>query len=331
MVTAHHRDDQAETVVTRMLQGTGPAGLAGIAARQGRVIRPLLDVPRARLVAWLERHGIEPVDDPTNRDLGRPRNLARHRLLPALGAGTPDLAADLSRLADTAAAARRAIDRRLLTALAPQARAGAVEIDRRRLESLPAELRAPAIALLHRLVGAEHPPTGGARLELERQLARGGRVGCDGGAGWQLVSAGSRLVLRREPSAATPFAYTVSVPGEVELPAGAGTVRICRRPARPWMFEPSCWRAGLSLALSAGDRITVRSRRPGDRIRPFGCSYDRRLKDVLIDRKVPRRERDRLPLLCVGESVVWIPGVTVADDCRLAPGERAWVAEWKQR
>ena len=97
------------------------------------------------------------------------------------------------------------------------------------------------------------------------------------------------------------------------------------------MFESSDWRAGLSLGLEAGDRITVRSRRPGGRIRPFGCSYDRRLKDVLIDRKVPRPARDRLPLLCQGSRILWVPGVTTDERCRLAAGESAWVAEWEKR
>ena len=65
---------------------------------------------------------------------------------------------------------------------------------------------------------------------------------------------------------------------------------------------------------------------PGDRIRPLGCRYERRLKEVLIDRKVPRPERDRLPLLCVGDRVVWVPGITVDDDYRLSTESRPWVA-----
>jgi tRNA(Ile)-lysidine synthetase-like protein len=63
--------------------------------------------------------------------------------------------------------------------------------------------------------------------------------------------------------------------------------------------------------------VVVRSRRPGDRLRPLGAPGTRKLKDVLIDRGVPRRERDRLPLLCVGGRIAWVPGVTVDEAFRL--------------
>lgn len=331
VATAHHRDDQAETVVVRLLQGTGLGGLAAIAPRRGTLIRPLLSVGREELAAWIERHGIEPVDDPTNGDLRRPRNLVRRHVLPTLEKAPAQTATGLAGLATAAAAARSAIDRRLATVLAPRVTGGSIAIERRRLELLPEPLLQPALALLHRLAGAEHPPTTGGRSELARQLDRGGTVGCHTGGGWLLASSDDRILLRRStPSVTAPFAYTLDVPGEVELPAGIGALRLSRQPVESWMFRPSSWRAGLSLALDAGDRITVRSRRPGDRIRPLGCSYDRRLKNVLIDRKVPRRERDRLPLLCVGRRVVWVPGVTVAEECRLTPGGRAWVAEWER-
>ena len=71
----------------------------------------------------------------------------------------------------------------------------------------------------------------------------------------------------------------------------------------------------------------VRSRRNGDRVRPFGCQYTRRLKDVLIDRQVPRQERDRIPLLEVDSRLAWIPGVTVDDTFRVEAGGQAWIAE----
>src|SRR5437763_11884254 len=96
VATAHHRDDQAETVLLRLLFGSGVEGLAGIRPVQlatGAVIRPLLDAPRAELapaLAAVPAAGLLPVDDPTNRDLAVPRNRVRHRLLPALaGPGNP--------------------------------------------------------------------------------------------------------------------------------------------------------------------------------------------------------------------------------------------------
>jgi len=81
------------------------------------------------------------------------------------------------------------------------------------------------------------------------------------------------------------------------------------------------------LELGPERRITVRSRRPGDRIRPLGCAFRRRLKELLIDRRIPRQERSRLPLLCVDDRVVWVPGVTIDDTCRIRGDGPVWVAE----
>jgi tRNA(Ile)-lysidine synthase len=106
------------------------------------------------------------------------------------------------------------------------------------------------------------------------------------------------------------------------------------------MYRGAAERAAFALPLAAGGRLTVRSRRPGDRLRPLGTAGTRRLKEVLIDRRVPRRWRDRLPLLCTGGGgdgggLVWVPGVTVADRYRLPDdppaGATVWVAELERR
>ena len=93
------------------------------------------------------------------------------------------------------------------------------------------------------------------------------------------------------------------------------------------MFGHSPRRTGLALPIVAGDEVTIRNRRPGDRFRPLGCAYTRRLKDVLMDRRVPRRERDRLPLLFVGSRLAWIPGVTVNEAFKVGESESVWVAQ----
>ena len=106
-------------------------------------------------------------------------------------------------------------------------------------------------------------------------------------------------------------------------------IRMCLRQSRleGWMLRGAADRTGLGMRLLPGERVTVRNRRPGDRLRPLGCDYRRRLKEVLIDHRVPRLQRDRLPLLEVGGRIVWVPGVTVDNDCRLAPGLQVWLAE----
>lgn len=106
------------------------------------------------------------------------------------------------------------------------------------------------------------------------------------------------------------------------------------------MFQGSPHRAGLALPLQPGDRVTVRNRRPGDRLHPLGASGSRRLKEVLIDRRIPRSQRDRLPLLCVlsrdergeeTERIAWVPGVTIDQRFRITGEAAAWVAEVQTR
>lgn len=336
IVTGHHRDDQAETVALRLLQGTGVEGLAGIQPRRGRVVRPLLELPRDELRRALEASGATATDDPTNRDPAIARSRVRHRVLPALEAVESGTAERLARLAAAAAGAREALETRLEELLRPVAApGGGVAVGRGSFESLPSPLLPHALALLHRRVGARHPAGRAAREELLRQLAesstRGG-AGCDLPGGWRWEADGELLVLRRRAAPPPSFSYTLQVPGTVELPELGLALRIRRQRVEPWMFRGARHRAGLALPLEPGDRVTVRTRRPGDRLRPLGAPGSRKLKDVLIDRRVPRSERDRLPLLCVGGRIAWVPGVTVDEAFRLEDDRRegggtCWTAE----
>ncbi|HVT17952.1 MAG TPA: tRNA lysidine(34) synthetase TilS [Thermoanaerobaculia bacterium] len=341
VATAHHRDDQAETVLLRLLFGSGIAGLSAIQPRQGAVVRPLLELPRAALahVAAAALAPLKAALDPTNADLRSPRNRIRHLLLPALGAADPDV---VSRLAALAAAARRAavsLDRRVLGAACARGSAADAAIDRGRFARLPGPLAPFALAALHRRAGAPHPPGRTAQAELLRQLDHGGHVGCDCGGGWRWQVEGNLLTLRQIPREETalrrpairrsssPFTYTLEIPGELEVPELAIRIRLSRRPVAPWMLRGAARAAVLALPLRDGDRVTVRNRRPGDRLRPLGSAGSRLLKEILIDRHVPREQRERLPLLCVGEHIAWVPGVTIDHRFRIAGQTVAWVAE----
>lgn len=355
IATAHHRDDQAETVLLRLLYGSGWEGLGGIRPVQGFVVRPLLDVPREDLRRMVEEAGLEPVQDPTNLDLETPRNRIRQMLIPSPlsptlspeigGEGATDpFASLLARVADRARGASERLGRYLSGHLNVEEVEGGIAVAG--LDGLPPEILPFAFAWLHRRAGAPYPAGGAARSELLRQLTEGHRAACDCGGGWRWEVDGRRLILRRPAVEEEPvphFSYTVAIPGVVEIPEIAVRVGLSRRPVEPWMFvEGSARRAGLALPLADGDRVTVRNRRPGDRIHPLGAAGSRKLKDVLIDRRVPRQDRERLPLICLGdagETIAWVPGVTVDQRFRIArsaciadtAGEpTVWLAECKE-
>jgi tRNA(Ile)-lysidine synthase len=334
IATAHHQSDQAETVVLRCLFGSGLRGLSGIAPGIGAVIRPFLKVRREVLQEAVREAGLLAVEDPTNLDCRRPRNLVRASVLALLASESACSPAMLvEQLAGVAEMTRRAfetIDRRLavrlrLHALSPRSAA----VDLAAFTALPNALVPIVLAALHRQAGAHYPPPASAQEELRRQLVRGNGVGCDAGALWRWETEGRnlRLVPRVPPPPGTQFSCKLEAPGEVLIPELGLWVRLSRRPVEPWMLRGEPHRAGFALSLAEGASVTIRNRLPGDRLHPLGAKGSRRLKEILIDRRVPSSMRDRLPLLCVGGQIAWVPGVTIDERYRLRDEEVAWVAE----
>lgn len=338
VVTAHHAEDQAETVLLRMLYGSGIEGLAAIRATASRegcrpVVRPLLGIRRQLILATLQDTGLEPMIDPTNAVLRTPRNRIRHQLLPRLSAGDPLLVERLGALAKAAAAASRRSDRMLTTALSvrrlteAQHPGGGAELDRRAAETLPEPLIGAALAVLGRRAGAPYPAGAPARQELLRQLRESRRVGCDCGHGWRFEGDRESLRLVRPKPKMAKFAYTLTIPGEVAIPELGLRARLRRGKVASWMFRGRVDRAGLAVELSPGNRVEIRNRRPGDRIQPLGSTERLRVKDLLIARKVPRARRDHLPLMVIDGTIAWIPGITIDERFRLRSEETAWIAE----
>ncbi len=326
ILTAHHADDQIETLLLRMAAGTTIAGLGGVARVRGALLRPLLDLDASCLRASLAAHVPPPVEDPSNRDPTVPRNRLRHHVLPALEADSPGLRSALAALPRAAlgalAALERTIARRAPTCVSP---AGIPALDRFEVVALPPPLRPLALAALLRRAG-QVPPPGPIRLRAALEaLERGHRfeLRLDDRL---LVGGTARIEVRPRESRAAPVSYTVSLPGEIELHELGLRMRISRVGVEPWMFEGRPDRAAFDLPAGIST-AEVRTRRPGDRIRPLGSAGERKLKQLLIDRKVPRERRSRLPLLLAGGRIVWVPGVTIDEAFRLRGASEAWLAE----
>lgn len=192
VMTAHHADDQAETVLLRLLFGSGLEGLGGIAARRPlsaagdiELLRPLLGLRRAELRAAVAQAGLDPIDDPTNEDLKVPRNRVRHAVLPRLAAeaeaGPDGLVARLGRLSAAGKIAADKVSTLLQGLLGAEKTAAGARLSRSEFERLPVILQGPALSLLHRLAGEGQPAPAEARAELLLQLRRGGKVRCDCG------------------------------------------------------------------------------------------------------------------------------------------------------
>ncbi len=310
IATGHTADDQAETVVMRLLEGAGPRGLGGIAPMRGVYVRPLLEEPRVAIEAHLRAREIGWVEDGSNRDPRFLRNRVRADVLPFLAARLdPAIAA---RLADGAATARALVAELEGEARAVLTRVGTREADgvvlpARALAALPEELGAEVLRAAASTLGAGGARRAPSERALRRVLdpahpraARFGGLVCERSGRWVRVGppAGRALVTREWP-----------VPGSLDLPEIDASLdaRSVERPAS-WTAAGGVHRVTFD-ADCLPDRLIVRARRAGDRFLPWGAPGERRLKTFLIDSGVPRWRRASVPLVEACGDIIWIAGL----------------------
>jgi tRNA(Ile)-lysidine synthase len=317
ILLAHTADDQAETVLLRLVRGAGRGGLAGMRRARGRFLRPLLGATRADVRRFLADRGADFVLDRSNADVQHARNRMRRLVLPVLSAEfNPRLTRHLAALADrlrdeddllevlAAERARTLLDGAgLHAAVGDEPPALARRIVRRWLE---AGRRAG--------VAAEH-------VERVLALARGGLGGVVALPGaWRVLREGDRLVRRagRRP-AARAFSMPIAPGANVCDAAGAWRMTLSTpEPAGAPLPRDPCEALFDAAQLGA---LWLRSRRPGDRIHLPGVGT-RKLQDVLVDARVPREARDGLPLLGSGSEILWVPGVARGSGAAIGPQTR---------
>ena len=317
LVTAHHADVQVETILLRVLKGSGPAGLAGMPARgRGGIVRPLLPFSRAELAVHVAERGLAFHDDPANRDPRHLRSWLRVTLLPQLVTrlGT-NLRADVLRLGRAAAVERRAWDRalELVPELRLQRSAGGFDVARAPLSRYDKALSAALLRAAARRVGLVLGTRRARRLLALAGRPSGRRLSL--GAGWVAEVAFDRLrVYRGSSGAATPI-----VASREKGSALFGGFRVEWAPGpAPARLPRSDWTTWI-----AGPRWEVRAPRPGDRLVPVGGVGHRPVRRLLMEARVPRSSRASYPVVARGETILWVPGI-----CRSAadlprPGTRA--------
>jgi tRNA(Ile)-lysidine synthase len=327
VVLGHTRDDLAETVLLHLLRGSGLDGLIGMRPRGAwpfgagpDLSRPLLVVSREDTVRYCREAGVTPRDDPTNELPIAARNMLRGRVMPALRALNPRLDEAMARLARAAA---RDVD--YLEAAAAQLWQDLASAKRGEVRFPREGLAAVHPALLARLFRRAFAELRGAPDDLEAvhmeallvSLPRR-RFRMDLPHGVSAVLTPAALTFRCGAPPVTPAITqtALAVPGS--LRAGRWTLgaRLVRRPGSLTPGDPL--RAYLDAAF-AGRPLSVRSRRPGDRLRPLGLRGQKKVQDLLVDAKVPVEERDGLPLLCDELGVLWVPGAALADRAAVPP------------
>lgn len=318
----HTLDDQAETVLMRLLEGTGVRGLAGIPPVRGRIIRPLLEARHGEAIAALEAAGLPWIEDPSNVDPKHFRNRVRHELLPLLGAVyAPDV---VERLAAVARQARASVEALEGVAARELERLGrpdgeAVTLGRSGLAALPPAVAAEVLRLAAARLGSRAPLRAWGHRGLSRVLAptpprRPFRLG-----GVLVEVSGDHVRVGARPTRALAT-RPLETPGRVELPEIGHAIVAQVVPADGYAVS----RDPARVAFDA-DRmprlLLVRARRRGDRFQAFGGG-ERRLKSSLIDAKVPRWERGRVPIVVADGEIVWLAGLRRAAAAPVTPATR---------
>ncbi len=326
VVTAHQRNDQAETVLMRLISGRGLAALRAIAPRRERLLRPFLEVTREDIDRFLEDRGIDPRSDRTNHELRFVRNRLRHEILPMLSRMNPRIVDVLASTAEQAREQEAAVCELLSLAGTPW------------LEQTETSTRLDASALprsawLRRRILHDEirrlDPTGSREisasdlLRIEQSLDALERSSVT--RSLEIIRRGKSRILRKceETSPRRELFEAVLLPGTpLEIPGITTIVRVDRREGRGLELTNASRTRQLFQLDGQSGCFLVRNRRPGDRFHPLGAGSEKKLNEFLIDRKIPAQERDRIPLLLWNDRIVWIGGVELAEPFRVADRDR---------
>jgi tRNA(Ile)-lysidine synthase len=323
IVTGHHRDDDAETVLGNLLRGAGAVGLSGIAPRRGRHLRPLLGLSRETIREAADALRLPYRDDPANEDLRHRRTVIRRRLLPELEAGFGiDVRGALHRSAGLIGADDAVLEE-AASVVPIVVDAGAALLPAPLLATLPRPIASRAV---RRAIRAVRPPYPGSAAEVAAVMdvvGAGGRRQLR--QGWHAVREGSAVAIVPALDLPGVEPVTLRLPGAVRfghghtLTALQGAVPVATRRLDLAAIDPEV----------AGYTVVVRSPLAGERI-DIG-SGSKAVRDALAEADVPLRHRSTWPVVVVRGTIAWVPGVRIAPWTRSGDATaRTMLIQWER-
>ncbi|WP_338015479.1 tRNA lysidine(34) synthetase TilS [Dyella acidiphila] len=288
LIFGHHQDDQAETVLMKLLRGAGPEGLGGMRTERplghGIVWRPLLALPRQVLRDYVTAHALPCIHDPSNDDRQLARNQLRHEIMPRLQSHWPQAAISIAHSAMLCRKAADTLQQDWLAAYETLRDDSSNSLDARSWLALPAALREPLLAHWLHTQGLTAPTTA-QRQQIERQcVAQDGQLPCIQWPGAE-VHVWKHRLWALAPRATAEWPGDLRWQGETLMLPGGGRLQL----------EPA---AQLPMTL------TVRPRRGGERIKPAGDRYTRELRALFQAGAVPPWQRADCPLIYEGDALI---------------------------
>lgn len=321
VAVGHTLDDHIETILMHLIRGSGTRGLRGLQPsstwRFGKlaltVIRPLLEVSRKETAAYCRRRRLKPRLDTSNLSLSPLRNRIRQQLIPLLESYNPQVSEALLRTARIAADDLAVLEEDALKMGRKiiKEQKNTVILDKERFISLPTALqrhllRASMEKLLGNLMDVESRHIEEIMTSLHKPAGK--IITLPDGLAFAIEY--DRYLLGRDPAALSPFPsleteYVLQIPGITALPGWQVKADVMKR--EPVTEENNGWTAYFDLDRT-GDKLTVRRRRPGDRFQPLGMSQPKKLNEFMIDSKIPQAWRQRVPIVCSPEQIIWVAG-----------------------
>lgn len=317
----HQADDQVETVLFRVLRGTGPSGMAGIPVKRGKIIRPLLEITRTQLLSYISRRRIRYCLDSSNADISFRRNYLRHKLLPEirrrLNPQVDRAIRDLSEVVGEEEQFLAEMGRRVYQRIVVSTVGGKLMLDLQIYLGYPHWLRRRVLRMaLANLTGNQFSPDKRTidRIDTAAQT-RSGSISVGGGI--QVEIARQQLVIRGPARSAQPIELEMS--NRWVRSTGLGMEFRARLARRRGLMVAKIRRADrvkvdrakMTLPLS------VRPIKSGDRFGPLGMSGQKKVGDYLTDRKFPVSRRDEIAAVCDAKGIVWLVGWEIADRVKI--------------
>ena len=320
LLTAHHRDDQAETLLLQLLRGSGVEGLAAMPRwrewEQGWLGRPLLASGRAEILAYAERHGLRWIDDPSNALPHADRNFLRQQVMPLLQTRWPSAAVAIARSAAHCGAAAESLRQQVGLWLDQALGDGGFSLDLGLLLRLPDDDASRLLRAWLRRHGIDMPAT--RRLEeLRRQAVQAGDDGV------MAIAVGDRAVRRYRGRLWLTAAELPSPPESPRAWLGEsvdlGDCGALERHLAPGGIDPDAWRRGA---------VSIVFRAPGMRFTPVGRRGARTFKKLAQEHGVPPWLRDLTPIVLIDGQPAAVVGVCTCEGFAAADGEAGWHVSW---
>lgn len=325
IATAHHYDDVAETVLLHLLRGSGIRGLRGIMPLNGPLIRPLLGVTKAEILAYAEEKNLSYCLDPSNTHLEFVRNRIRHHLIPCLQREyNPRIVEALNNLAVIAQAEDEAMEKeidRYWPGLCLEEEPGLLVLSLTGWADLHLAYRRRIVRRALELMSGRAPwSQGDVEKVMELENKSGSSCTLHLKKGVRITRGYDRIIFTTQTAMRTEFREQVPIPGEIRIPPAGISLSLAR--VERQHYRPRPGDMVLDLDRLPG-QLWLRSRQAGDVFRPPGMQGSKKLKKWLIDNKIPAADRSRIPLLAGdGTEIYAIWGYAVS---RLAAVDRGTV------